>query len=48
MDLSSFNCETESDVSRLRYCVISEISRAVPNTDPVEYNGAGQTTIATF
>ena len=43
LDLSLINCEIELGLPWSRYCVINEISRtsrAVPNTNPVEYDVA--------
>ena len=51
LHLHLINCEIELDLSWSRYCVISKISRtsrAVPNTDPVEYEVTATTNSATF
>ena len=51
LDLPLNNCEIELDLSWSRYCVISEISRtsrAVPNTNPVNYEVATTTNSAIF
>ena len=51
LDLPLINCEIELDLPRSKYCLISEISRtsrAVQNTDPVEYEVVTTTYSATF
>ena len=51
LNLPLFNRKIELDWQWSRYCVISEvsrISRAVPNTDPVNCEVTTKTTSATF
>ena len=48
LNLPLINFEIELDLSWARYCLTSEIYRAVLNTDPVRYEMVATTNSATF